>query len=110
MGSVPEIEPECSENCQLSATGEWLVGDAVIVGVVAYTASVVLLMLTMFAVYSIPSWHSRLWIKGLDSGVYTIAGLVGGIVFGAPLVMCSAVGETFLVWRGASSGSAAIES
>jgi len=87
MRSVGEIEPEANRTLQPSATRGWGIADAVIVGVVAYTASVIFLLLSMFVVYSIPSLHSRLRYYALDSAVYVLAGLVGGIVFGCPLVM-----------------------
>jgi hypothetical protein len=57
------------------------------VGAVGYTASVLSLLLSIFAVYSIPSVHSFLQFYRLDSWVYVLAGVVGGIGFGGPLVM-----------------------
>jgi len=41
----------------------------------------------MFVVYSIPSLHSLLRFCQVDSGVYALVGLVGGILFAGPLVM-----------------------
>jgi hypothetical protein len=70
-----------------SANGGWGIADAVIVGTVGYAASVLFLLLSMFGAYSIPSVYSRLQFYRLDSGVYVLAGLVGGIAFGGPLVV-----------------------
>ena len=67
--------------------GGWAIADAVIVGAVWYAASVLFLLLSMFAAYSITSVHSFLQFYRLDSGVYVLAGVVGGIGFGSPLVM-----------------------
>ncbi len=81
------MEPEGSKTLQLCATIGWRVGDAVIVGLVAYAATLLFLMLGMYVVYSVPSFHSRLWVYALEQGVYVLVGLLGGIVFGGPLVM-----------------------
>ena len=56
-------------------------------GAVGYAASVLSLILSMIAVYSIPSVHSFLQFYRLDLWVYVLAGVVGGIGFGGPLVM-----------------------
>jgi len=69
------------------ATNGWGIGDAAVVGLVGYAATVLFLLLSMFTVYSIPSLHSRLRYYQLDSGVYVLVGLAGGIMFGGPLVM-----------------------
>jgi len=84
---VNELEQQASGTLQPSARTGWRIADAAIVGVVGYAASVLFLLPSMFAVYSIPSVHSFLQFYRVDSGVYVLAGVVGGIGFGGPLVM-----------------------
>ena len=110
MRLVGEIQPEASRTLHPSATSGWGITDAVIVGVVAYTAAVLFLLLSMFVVYSVPSLHSRLRFYALDSGVYVLAGLVGGIVFGGPLVMWYVRRRRLGSLAQASIGNAPIES
>ena len=85
--SVDEVEPEPSSGRRPCTLGGWGIADAVIVGAVGYAASVLSLILIMIAVYSFPSVHSFLQFYRLDSWVYVLAGVVGGIGFGGPLVM-----------------------
>lgn len=82
-----ELKQQARGPLEPSATSGWGVPDAAIVGVVGYTASVLFLLVSMFVVYSIPSLHSLLRFYQIDSGVYALVGLVGGILFAAPLVM-----------------------
>ena len=82
-----ELERRASSLLEPSATSGWGIADAAIVGVVGYAALVLFLLLSMFVVHSIPSLHSLLRFYQVDSGVYALAGLVGGILFAAPLVM-----------------------
>lgn len=89
-----ELERQAGQPLQPSTTSGWGIADAAIVGVVGYAASVLFLLLSMFVVYSIPSLHSLLRFYQLDSGVYALVGLVGGILFAGPLVIpLEVVGE-----------------
>jgi membrane protease YdiL (CAAX protease family) len=68
-------------------TSGWTIVEAAIVGVVWYTSSLFLLLLSMFAVYSIPSLHSILRSYQLDTALPELFGVGGGILFAGPLVM-----------------------
>lgn len=103
MRSVGDLEPEASQTVQLNATSGWRVGDAVIVGVVTYTASVLFLVLGMFVVYSFPSFHSLENYAFDWGGVYVLAGIVGGIISGGPLTMW------FVRWRHLASLARSVE-
>jgi membrane protease YdiL (CAAX protease family) len=48
---------------------------------------VLFLLLSIFVVDSIPSLHSLLRFYQLDTGVYALVGLVGGILLAGPLVV-----------------------
>ncbi len=82
-----ELERQACSLLEPSATSGWGIADAAIVGVVGYAALVLFLLLSMFVVHSIPSLHSLLRFYQVDSSVYVLAGLVGEILFAAPLVM-----------------------
>lgn len=82
-----ELEQQASSTLQPSARTEWRIADAAIVGIVGYAGSVLFLLLSMFVVYSTPSLHSLLRFSKLDTSVYVLVGLVGGILFAGPLVM-----------------------
>jgi membrane protease YdiL (CAAX protease family) len=84
--TVDVLKPEPSSAHQPGLTGKWGITDAVIVGAVGYAASVLLLLLSMFETYSLPAFHSLLEFHQLDSGIYVLAGLIGGIAFGGALV------------------------
>jgi membrane protease YdiL (CAAX protease family) len=84
---VGDVEQQASTTLQPIASSGWSIADAAIIGVVGYVASVFFLLVGMATVFSIPSLRSRLHFYGLDVGVYTLLGLVGGIVFSGPLVM-----------------------
>ena len=49
------IEPQVIHTLQTHHANGWSVGEAVIVGAVGYTASILLLSLSFFAIYSIPN-------------------------------------------------------
>ena len=85
--SEDELEQQAGSRLQRDTTNGWSIADAVIVGVVGYAASVLFLLMSMFAVYSLPSLHSRLRFYRLDSTVYVLFGLVGAIMFAGPLVI-----------------------
>jgi membrane protease YdiL (CAAX protease family) len=72
---------------QSGDTSSWTVAEAAIVGAVWYTSSLLLLLLSMFAVYSIPSLHSILHFYQLDTILPAFFGVLGGILFAGPLVM-----------------------
>lgn len=82
---MDRVEQQASTALEPCASSGWNIADAGIIGVVGYAASVLLLLVSMFVVYSLPSLHSRLY--PLDWGVYVLAGIFGGLVFGGPLVM-----------------------
>jgi membrane protease YdiL (CAAX protease family) len=84
---VNELDQQASGTLQPSARTGWRITDAAIVGVVGYAASVLFVLLSMFVVYSTPSFHSLLPFSQLDTIVYALVGLVGGILFAGPLVM-----------------------
>lgn len=66
----------------------WSIIDAAIVGAVWYVATIVLLDLSMFAIYSSPSLRSTL--RSYHGDTYwlpDLVGLFGGILFAGPVVM-----------------------
>jgi hypothetical protein len=84
---VDGVEQQASTALQPSASSGWSIADAAIIGIVGYVASLLFLWVGMAIVFSIPSLRSRLHCYGLDVGFHTLLGLVGGIVFGGPIVM-----------------------
>jgi membrane protease YdiL (CAAX protease family) len=72
---------------QTGETNGWTITEATIVGAVWYTSSLLVLLPSVFAVYSIPSLHSLLHFYQLDTILLEFGGALGGILFAGPTVM-----------------------
>jgi membrane protease YdiL (CAAX protease family) len=77
-----------SGTLQASAASHWGIMDAAVIGAVWYVATIVLLDLSMFAIYSSPSLQSTLRLYHVDTyWLPDLVGLFGGILFAGPVVM-----------------------
>jgi membrane protease YdiL (CAAX protease family) len=85
--SVSRVEQHVISTLQTSDTSGWGIVEAAFVGAAWYAATVLFLLLSMFAVYSIPSLHSVLRLYQLDTDFPVFFGVLGGILFTGPLVM-----------------------
>ena len=85
------VEPaaQCGDmiDPRASARSSWTLGEAAIVGVLWYTSTLSVLLLSMFALPSIPSLYSILRFYQLDAVLPEFVGVVGGVLFAGPLVM-----------------------
>jgi len=72
---------------QLDETRGWGISQAVIVGVVGYTGLVLAGLLSMFVVYSTPSWRPIPHFYELDTEIYVFFAVLGAGLFAGPLVI-----------------------
>jgi len=84
---VNRDEQQVTGTLQTSVTSGWRVAEGVVVGAVGYTASLLFLLLSMFAVYSIPPLRYILGVYQLDTVFPAFFGVSGGILFAGPLAM-----------------------
>ncbi len=74
------------EDVRLTADANvWSVTEAVVIGVVWYASSLCLLLLSMFAVYSIPLLRSTLWLHQADTDLPVLFGVLGGAFVAWPV-------------------------
>jgi membrane protease YdiL (CAAX protease family) len=85
--SVNRDAQHATSTLQTHDTNRWGILEAAVVGAVWYIASIFLLDLSMFGVYSTPSLRSDLSFYQLDTHLPIFAGVLGGILFAGPLVM-----------------------